>query len=181
LGHCSQPEGLGFECCVLPRGVVGSPSVEVCRERGDVALRDVVSGMLGVHSVISELFSNLCDSMILWDQGLDLVMSVGPLQLGTFHTAMPGCSFGVLLFNTPPRQGWDPTCSRASRYKQGTKSPSSCRTHISHTFPCRRSRCLRIPGVNAALRPLLLCSPVPAEAAAALGSGPVPARSFGPF
>ena len=51
----------------LPKEVVGSPSLEVFKERGDVALRDVVSGHggAGLDWMISEAFSNLNDSTIL--------------------------------------------------------------------------------------------------------------------
>ena len=48
----------------LPREVVGSPSLGVFQNCGDVALTDVVSG----HSeglVISEVFFDLSDSVIL--------------------------------------------------------------------------------------------------------------------
>ena len=52
----------------LHREVVGSPSLEVFEERGDVALRDVVSGHCGVglDGVILEGFSNLSDS-VRWE------------------------------------------------------------------------------------------------------------------
>ena len=54
----------------LPREVVGSLSLEVFQNRGDVALRDVGSGHsgggLGLGSVILEVFSNLNGSMILF-------------------------------------------------------------------------------------------------------------------
>ena len=55
----------------LPREVVESPSLEVSKNRGDVALRDVVSGdgfSLGLMVLVD--FSNLNDSVILllhWD------------------------------------------------------------------------------------------------------------------
>mgnify|MGYP001855906276 CR=1 FL=1 len=53
----------------LLREVMGSPSLEVFRSHGDVALRDVVSGHggggLGLDQVILGIFSNLNDSMIL--------------------------------------------------------------------------------------------------------------------
>jgi len=51
----------------LPRKVVGSPSLEVFKNCGDVALRYVVSGHggdeLGLDWVSLEIFSNLHDSM----------------------------------------------------------------------------------------------------------------------
>ena len=67
------PSGLdrksGDRLAQLPRGVVGSPSLEVFKNRGDVALRDVVGGHtrggLGLDLVIQEVFSNLSESLIL--------------------------------------------------------------------------------------------------------------------
>ena len=55
----------------LPRDVVQSPSLEVLKNHGDVALRDMVSGGDGLELdlVILKAFSNLNDSMIhchLW-------------------------------------------------------------------------------------------------------------------
>jgi len=53
----------------LPRQVVESPCLEVFQNRGDVALRDVVSGRgeggLKLGLGILEVFSNLSDAMIL--------------------------------------------------------------------------------------------------------------------
>lgn len=51
----------------LPVVVVESPSLEVYRSHGDVALRDVVGGHGGVRvgSEILEGFSSLNDSVIL--------------------------------------------------------------------------------------------------------------------
>ena len=53
----------------LPRELVGSPSLEVLKNRGDVALRDVVSGHggngLALDWMVLVIFSNLNDSMIL--------------------------------------------------------------------------------------------------------------------
>ena len=53
----------------LPREVMESPSLEVIKNRGDVALRDVVSGHGGggvtVGIVIIVVFSNLNYSMFL--------------------------------------------------------------------------------------------------------------------
>ena len=51
----------------LPREVVRSPSLEVFRNHGDVALRDVGSGHggAGLGLGILEAFSNLNGSMIL--------------------------------------------------------------------------------------------------------------------
>jgi len=53
----------------LPREVVQSPSLEVYKERVDVALRDEVSGPggdgLGLDSFILEDFSNFSDSVIM--------------------------------------------------------------------------------------------------------------------
>ena len=56
--------------------VVGSPSLELFQNRGDVALRDVGSGHGGVGlgwGGILEVFSNLNNSMIpgRWVVGLD--------------------------------------------------------------------------------------------------------------
>jgi len=55
----------------LPREVVGSPSLELFKNHGDVALRDtvtlaalVVGGQLDL--MILEVFSNLIVSMTLW-------------------------------------------------------------------------------------------------------------------
>ena len=51
----------------LPREVVGSPSLEVFQNRGDVTLRDVVNGHgggeLGLNLSILEVFSSLNYSM----------------------------------------------------------------------------------------------------------------------
>ena len=53
----------------LPREGVGSPSLEVSKIHGDVALRDVVSGHGGdglrLDNVILQTFSNLYGSRIL--------------------------------------------------------------------------------------------------------------------
>ena len=52
----------------LPREMVEPPSLEVFKNRGEVALRDMVSGLggdrLGLDWIILVLFSNLNDSMI---------------------------------------------------------------------------------------------------------------------
>ena len=52
----------------LPREVVGSPSLEVLQNRGDVALRDMVTGHggcgLGLDLGIQEVFSNLSHSAL---------------------------------------------------------------------------------------------------------------------
>ena len=54
----------------LLREVVESPPLEVFKDHGDVALRDVVSGHgkdeLGLGLVIIEVFSNLNNSVILF-------------------------------------------------------------------------------------------------------------------
>jgi len=49
------------------QGVLGSPSLEACENRGDVALRDVGSGHAGdgLDLLILEVFSNPNDSMNL--------------------------------------------------------------------------------------------------------------------
>jgi len=51
----------------LPREVVGSPSLEVFQNCGDVALKDTVSGHggVGLDWMIVEVFSKLHDSMSL--------------------------------------------------------------------------------------------------------------------
>ena len=48
--------------------MVGSPSLQVFKERGDVALRDVVSGHggLGLDWMILEVFPSLDDSVTLY-------------------------------------------------------------------------------------------------------------------
>jgi len=62
---------------------VGSPSLEVLRKRGDVALRDVVSGHvgggLGLDWVILEVFSSLNDSVtqVIWEQAMDHHSEIG--------------------------------------------------------------------------------------------------------
>ena len=50
-----------------PVAVVGSPSLEVLKNYGDEAVRDVVSGRdgHGLDSVVLEIFSSLNDSIIL--------------------------------------------------------------------------------------------------------------------
>lgn len=50
-----------------PVAVVGSPSLEVLKNYGDEAVRDVVSGRdgHGLDSVVLEVFSSLNDSIIL--------------------------------------------------------------------------------------------------------------------
>jgi len=54
----------------LPREVGEPPSLEMCKNHGDVALRNVVSGHsedgLGVDVGLSVVSSNLDDSMILY-------------------------------------------------------------------------------------------------------------------
>jgi len=56
----------------LPREVVGSPSLEVFQNHGDVALRDVArgDGEVGLDLGISEVFCNLNDSRSSLGQGL---------------------------------------------------------------------------------------------------------------
>ena len=50
----------------LSREVMESPSLEVFKSRGDVALRDVVSGDgLDTDTMVLVVFSNLNDSVIL--------------------------------------------------------------------------------------------------------------------
>ena len=50
---------------LLQESFRGSPSLEVFKNHVDVALRDVVSGHGGVGWMISMVFSNLTDYMIL--------------------------------------------------------------------------------------------------------------------
>ena len=53
-----------------PREVVGSPSLQVFKKHGDVSVRETVSGHGGdglmVGLVIVEVFSNLSNSMVLY-------------------------------------------------------------------------------------------------------------------
>ena len=71
------------------REVVDSPSLEMFKSHGDVALRDKVSGHdgsgLGLELMILEVFSNLSDSMIrrwLWEAlSYELIFPVCPLQV----------------------------------------------------------------------------------------------------
>lgn len=65
LGTASSPKS----CQVLVRaaqGVVGSPSLKVFKQPGDVALRDVGRGYGrgGLGLEILEVFSNLCGSVV---------------------------------------------------------------------------------------------------------------------
>ena len=57
----------------LPREVMGSPSLEVSKNYGNVALSDVVSGHggggFGLDWMILEVFSNLHDYDSPWSTG----------------------------------------------------------------------------------------------------------------
>jgi len=60
-----RPGGNGLK--LLQESFRGSPSLEVFKNHGDVAQRDVVSGHggVGLNRMIFEVFSNLNDSVIL--------------------------------------------------------------------------------------------------------------------
>jgi len=68
LGNISSPKE---RCCsgTAAQEVVGSPSMEELQNCGDVTLRNMVRGYDGggvrLHLVITEVFSNLNDSVIL--------------------------------------------------------------------------------------------------------------------
>ena len=120
----------------LPREVVGSPSLGVFRDRGDVALRDVVSGhgedglMIGLDDIKDLTHFN--DSIILWYYRAQS----RALHISLF-TGQSFISFSIYAFTfTMHSFIFSHTSSFPHLCPSSTQSPEKCNASppFNHTF-----------------------------------------------